>query len=61
MVQNFLEKGTTVLLSTPQRLIAKQFVSPFLSQSRQQEEIIVDHLGKKTEVAVLVLKHIATS
>jgi predicted nicotinamide N-methyase len=60
-VHYFLEQNTTILLSTPQRLIAKEFVNPFVSQATHQEEIIVDHLGKQTAVVVLMLKKTATS
>jgi predicted nicotinamide N-methyase len=56
LIQSFLQKGTAVILSTPQRLMAKAFLTPLLFFCRQQEEIAITHEGKEVMVSVLVLK-----
>jgi hypothetical protein len=55
MVNTFLFKGTTVLLSTPQRLLAKEFIAPLLAYCEQQEEVVVLHKGNEVAITVLVL------
>jgi predicted nicotinamide N-methyase len=55
LIQSFLQKGTVVLLSTPQRLMAKTFLTPLLFYCREQEEIAIVHEGKEVIVSVLVL------
>lgn len=54
-IDAFLQKGTTVLLSTPQRLMAKEFVAPLLHTCSMQEEIVVEQAGEEVPVSVLVL------
>lgn len=51
----FLEKGTMVLLSTPQRLMAKEFIQPLLPYVSKQEEVVVPHDGKAVLTVVVVL------
>ena len=53
IIANFLQKGTTVLLSTPQRLMAREFVLPLLQHCTRQEEIVV--MQEENEVAITVL------
>ena len=55
VIDLFLQNGTTIILSTPQRLIAKDFIAPLLVWRRQQEEIAVHHNGKEVTITVLVL------
>lgn len=56
LIAAFLEKGTTVLLSTPQRLMAKDFIAPLLAHCLQQEELAVVHEGKNVQITVVVLQ-----
>jgi len=56
IVAAFLQKGTTILLSTPQRLIAKNFVAPLLHHCIHQEELAVWHERKDVLITVLVLQ-----
>lgn len=56
LIQQFLKKGTVVLLSTPQRLMARSFLTPLLFYCRQQEEIPIIHNGKEVVTSVLVLR-----
>jgi predicted nicotinamide N-methyase len=53
---SFLQRGSTVILSTPQRLMAKEFVSALLVYCIQQEEIPVEHEGNRVPITVLVLQ-----
>lgn len=52
----FLQKGTTVLLSTPQRLVAKAFIGPLLANCIRQEEVIVQQREQEVPVSILVLQ-----
>ncbi len=56
MIKSFLQNGTVVLLSTPQRLMAKDFVAPLLEYCTWQEELAVVHEEKEVTTTVLVLK-----
>ncbi len=56
MIDHFLGKGATLLLSTPQRLMAKEFVFPLLEHCIEQEEIHVGQPGNDTVVTVMVLQ-----
>ena len=53
---DFLKKGTTILLSTPQRLMAKPFVEQLLPLAENREEITVMHHGEKVSISLFVLK-----
>jgi predicted nicotinamide N-methyase len=56
VIKGFLKKGTTVLLSTPQRLMAKTFILPLLLYCKHQEEILVQQDGKEVMISVFVLE-----
>lgn len=56
VIKSFLEKGTLILLSTPQRLMAKDFIAPLLSFCIQQEEVVVLHEGASVLTTVMVLQ-----
>lgn len=51
----FLEKSTTIILTTPQRLMAKPFVERLLPWCVHQQEIAVPH-EEQTLISLLVLK-----
>jgi predicted nicotinamide N-methyase len=51
-IHRFLNVGSTIILSTPQRLMAKTFVSQLLPFCIQQEEIIIE---RRIAVSVFVL------
>lgn len=55
VIHSFLNAGCWVILSTPQRLIAKEFVNQLLDFSIQQEEIFTD-TGVAVSVFVLQKK-----
>lgn len=52
----FLQTGTTVLLSTPQRLAARDFAAPLLQYCMHQDEIAVMHESKEITISVMVLQ-----
>lgn len=52
LLGHFLEKGTLIILSTPQRIIAKSFIDKWLSFQVMQEEF-VDEEGVHVTVFVL--------
>lgn len=56
LVSNFLQNGATILLSTPQRLMAKAFVLPLLEFCVHQEEIDAEHNGSLVSTSVMVLE-----
>ncbi|MDF2192128.1 methyltransferase [Paraflavitalea sp. CAU 1676] len=56
VLQRFLGQGTTILLTTPQRLMAKPFIEKLLPWCRRQEEMVVDYLQQRTAVSLLVLR-----
>lgn len=56
IIDVFLEKKITILLSTPQRLMAKEFIAPLLAACTYQQEIIIQHWGKDVSTTVMVLE-----
>lgn len=52
----FLNRGTTIILSTPQRLMAKPFIDSLLPFCVVNDERIVEYEEKKTAASILVLK-----
>ncbi|QEC66743.1 hypothetical protein FRZ67_05280 [Panacibacter ginsenosidivorans] len=56
MLLLFLKKGITVILSTPQRLMAKTFIGRILPFVIQQENIVVPDNDTIVTIAVFVLK-----
>ena len=55
LIQNLMNKGTLIILSTPQRLVAKSFLLPLLPYCIQQENYTIQHEGISTETSVFVL------
>ena len=56
LIQFFLNKGSTVILSTPQRLMAKPFIDRLAVFCIQQRELTVLHLNMPVLTMVMVLK-----
>ncbi len=56
LLHRFLEQGTTIILSTPQRLMAKPFVDRLNKWCILQQEISIIHLHKPVLTMVMVLK-----
>ncbi|MBZ5859281.1 class I SAM-dependent methyltransferase [Flavihumibacter profundi] len=60
LVRTFLHLNMTVILSTPQRLMAKPFISGLMEYSSHQESIPVLQNSEEIFISVLVLKSIST-
>jgi predicted nicotinamide N-methyase len=56
LVDSFLQQETTVILSTPPRLMAKAFVAPLLNACTWQEELMVQHHEEEVGITVMVLE-----
>jgi len=52
----FLKQGSTVILSTPQRLLAKPFIEQLMPWCRLKEEIEVNHLAAVVPISLMVLR-----
>jgi predicted nicotinamide N-methyase len=55
LLQEVLHRGVTVLLSTPQRLMARPFIEGLLDQVRLQETFLIQHQGSEVAVSILLL------
>lgn len=56
VLTGFLKSNTLIILSTPQRLMAKPFIERLLRWCIQQEELPVTYWGEVTPVTVLALR-----
>jgi predicted nicotinamide N-methyase len=56
VIISFLEKGTTILLSTPQRLMAKPFIDRLLPFSKLREERTITNVTPAVTCSVYVLQ-----
>ncbi|RYF84734.1 MAG: hypothetical protein EOO03_14365 [Chitinophagaceae bacterium] len=55
LVQRFLAKGTTILLTTPQRLMAKPIIEQLIPFSIHQEELQILDEGSRHRISLLVM------
>lgn len=55
VLSGFLDQGTRIILTTPQRLMARPFIEQLLPFCVQQEEIAVTHTGEETFITLLIL------
>jgi len=56
LIAHLLERGTMILLSTPQRIIAKTFIEKWLPFQIVQKEFIITEEKEEVRVTVFVLK-----
>lgn len=56
VIEYYLKQRCTVILSTPQRLMAKPFIEALLKYCCRQEEVMVKEHEIETAVSVFVLK-----
>jgi len=56
VLQRFLEKGTTILLSTPQRIQGRAFMAMLEPWCRNKEEITIMYNGSNVYTSVWILK-----
>ena len=52
----FLREGTVIILSTPQRLMAKPFIERIIPYCVRQEEVMADKDGRKIPITIMVLQ-----
>ena len=55
LINKFLQKGAIIIISTPHRLMAKDFIEPVLQNTIQKEDIAVEQHGQVTMITVLIL------
>lgn len=55
-LQHFLKAGTTVVLSTPQRLMAKPFIERLMAYCSHQQVVPVTTANENIDISVLVLQ-----
>lgn len=55
VIQFYLEQHCTIILSSPQRLMAKPFVEKLLPYCRQQDEVMTTSNGAVTAISIFVL------
>jgi len=56
MLGKFLQKETTVILGTPQRLMAKGFIAHLLHHCIEQTEMAITYSGETVPISVFVLR-----
>lgn len=54
-IRKLLQQGSTVIISTPQRLVARDAILPLLSFCDHQVELLVEHNEAVVPVTVMVL------
>jgi predicted nicotinamide N-methyase len=54
LISSLLKKNITILLTTPQRLMAKSFVAPLMKYCRHQEEINIPHSEKEVIISLFI-------
>jgi len=55
LITKLVHGGTVVLLSTPQRLVARAFLQPLLPLVKQSGHQVIEHMGDMVDVSVFVL------
>jgi len=56
LIRDYLDDGTTILLSTPQRLMAKDFIRQLLPFTVETEQVEISQKEEKVPISVFVLK-----
>jgi len=55
LIDKFIHQGSTIILSTPQRIMASPFVQKLESFIKERHETLVDENGIPKEISILVL------
>ena len=61
LMDSFLKKGITILISTPPRLTARDFLAGFLPYCLEKEDYKISHGGKDVLITVFVLSSVKKS
>ena len=57
LIDNFIQQGCTIILSTPQRIMASPFVQRLEAYIIERYEAMADENGIKKEISILVLSN----
>ncbi|QEC44825.1 class I SAM-dependent methyltransferase [Pseudobacter ginsenosidimutans] len=55
VLQKFFQQGTTILLTTPQRLMAKPFIERLLPDCKELHEVKVERGGQEAMISLLLM------
>ncbi len=55
LIDKFINQGCTIIISTPQRIMASPFVQKIEAYIIERYEVLVDENGIKNEISILVL------
>ena len=55
LIEKFILQGSTIILSTPQRIMASPFVQKLEASIKERHETLVDENGIPKEISILVL------
>ena len=58
IIKGFVERGTIVIISTPQRLMAKDFISRLLPWCTLQHQADVQHNGSAVPITIMILQKV---
>lgn len=56
VISYFLANRCTIILSTPQRLMAKDFITPLLVYCKEQTATAIEQENQKADISIFVLK-----
>jgi methyltransferase-like protein 23 len=56
VISYFLANQCTIILSTPQRLMAKDFITPLLVYCKEQTATTIEQENQKADISIFVLK-----
>lgn len=56
VIQYYLEHHCTIIISTPQRLMAKSFIEKLLPHCVRQEEVLVNDASKQIPISIFIIK-----
>ena len=55
LIEQFIHRGSTIILSTPQRIMASPFVQKLEASIKERYEALVDENGIPKEISILVI------
>lgn len=55
MLEYFISKNVLVILSTPQRIMAKSFIEKWMPYQKLQEEQTILHMGEEVRISTMIL------
>ncbi len=61
LIHRFLDKGSVVMLTTPMRLVGRDFILPLLRYAIDQQVKTITWSGSETMITVLVLKRTSSA